>query len=136
MNTFSITEAVAPVYSHAFGRTLSIEELRHRTPAAPLTTNARRSARRRAPRPPDRRKGFAADARLVIPARSLPGSGQTGKKIPFAVDESTLSPVLLDATMRTSCNPAVRLGIACSNKNPVPTGIPGYSAATSARSRP
>jgi len=33
MNTFSIAEAVAPVYSHAFGRTLSIEELRHRTPA-------------------------------------------------------------------------------------------------------
>ena len=33
MNTFSIAEAVAPAYSHAFGRTLSIEELRHRTPA-------------------------------------------------------------------------------------------------------
>ena len=33
MNTFSIAEAVAPVYSHAFCRTLSIEELRHRTPA-------------------------------------------------------------------------------------------------------
>jgi hypothetical protein len=33
MNTFSIAEAVAPAYSHAFGRTLSIEELRQRTPA-------------------------------------------------------------------------------------------------------
>jgi S-DNA-T family DNA segregation ATPase FtsK/SpoIIIE len=32
----------------------------------------------------------------AFPARSLPGAGQTGKKIPFAVDESTLSPVLLD----------------------------------------
>ncbi len=33
MNTFSISEAIAPEYSHAFGRTLSIDELRHHTPA-------------------------------------------------------------------------------------------------------
>jgi hypothetical protein len=33
MNTLSISEAVAPAYSHAFGRTLSIDELRTRTPA-------------------------------------------------------------------------------------------------------
>jgi hypothetical protein len=33
MNTFSISEAIAPEYSHAFGRTLSIDELRHSTPA-------------------------------------------------------------------------------------------------------
>jgi len=33
MNTFSIAEAVAPAYAQAFGRTLSLEELRHRTPA-------------------------------------------------------------------------------------------------------
>jgi S-DNA-T family DNA segregation ATPase FtsK/SpoIIIE len=32
----------------------------------------------------------------AFPASSLPGVGQTGKKVPFAVDESTLSPVLLD----------------------------------------
>ena len=33
MNTFSISESIAPEYSHAFGRTLSIDELRHSTPA-------------------------------------------------------------------------------------------------------
>jgi hypothetical protein len=33
MNTFSISEAIAPEYSHAFGRTLSMDELRHSTPA-------------------------------------------------------------------------------------------------------
>jgi hypothetical protein len=33
MNTFSISEAMAPEYSHAFGRTLTIDELRNRTPA-------------------------------------------------------------------------------------------------------
>jgi hypothetical protein len=33
MNTFSLSEAIAPEYSHAFGRTLSIDELRHSTPA-------------------------------------------------------------------------------------------------------
>jgi len=34
MNTFSISEAIAPEYSHAFGRVLSMDELRHSTPAA------------------------------------------------------------------------------------------------------
>jgi hypothetical protein len=33
MNTFSLSEALAPEYSHAFGRTLTIDELRHSTPA-------------------------------------------------------------------------------------------------------
>ena len=33
MNTLSVSEAVAPAYSHAFGRTLTIDELRNRTPA-------------------------------------------------------------------------------------------------------
>ena len=33
MNTFSVSETIAPEYSHAFGRTLSIDELRHQTPA-------------------------------------------------------------------------------------------------------
>jgi hypothetical protein len=33
MNTFSISEAIAPEYSHAFGRTLSMDELRHSSPA-------------------------------------------------------------------------------------------------------
>jgi hypothetical protein len=33
MNTFSLSEAIAPEYSHAFGRTLTIDELRNRTPA-------------------------------------------------------------------------------------------------------
>jgi hypothetical protein len=33
MNTFSISEATAPEFSHAFGRTLSMDELRNRTPA-------------------------------------------------------------------------------------------------------
>jgi hypothetical protein len=33
MNTFSVSEAIAPEYSHAFGRTLTIDELRNRTPA-------------------------------------------------------------------------------------------------------
>jgi len=33
MNTFSISEAIAPEYSHAFGRTLSMDELRYSTPA-------------------------------------------------------------------------------------------------------
>jgi Domain of unknown function (DUF932) len=33
MNTFSLSEAIAPEYSRAFGRTLSIDELRHSTPA-------------------------------------------------------------------------------------------------------
>ena len=32
----------------------------------------------------------------VLPVRSLPGAAQTGRKIPFGVDESSLSPVLLD----------------------------------------
>jgi DNA segregation ATPase FtsK/SpoIIIE, S-DNA-T family len=32
----------------------------------------------------------------VLPVSALPSAAQTGKKIPFAVDESTLSPVLLD----------------------------------------
>jgi DNA segregation ATPase FtsK/SpoIIIE, S-DNA-T family len=32
----------------------------------------------------------------VLPVSALPGAAQTGTKIPFAVDESTLSPVLLD----------------------------------------
>jgi S-DNA-T family DNA segregation ATPase FtsK/SpoIIIE len=32
----------------------------------------------------------------VLPVSALPGTAQTGTKIPFAVDESTLSPVLLD----------------------------------------
>jgi DNA segregation ATPase FtsK/SpoIIIE, S-DNA-T family len=32
----------------------------------------------------------------AFPAAALPGVAQTGKKIPFGVDESTLSPVLLD----------------------------------------
>jgi hypothetical protein len=37
MNTFSVSETIAPEYSHAFGRTLSIDELRHQTPGvAPL----------------------------------------------------------------------------------------------------
>jgi hypothetical protein len=34
MNTFHVAESALPAYSHAFGRTLSIEELRNRTPAA------------------------------------------------------------------------------------------------------
>ena len=33
MNTFSVSETVAPEYSHAFARTLSIDELHRRTPA-------------------------------------------------------------------------------------------------------
>jgi len=33
MNTFSVYEAVAPTYAHAFGPTLSIDELRRHTPA-------------------------------------------------------------------------------------------------------
>ena len=33
MNILSVSEAVAPAYSHAFGRTLTIDELRNRTPA-------------------------------------------------------------------------------------------------------
>ncbi|HTZ28436.1 MAG TPA: type VII secretion protein EccCa [Streptosporangiaceae bacterium] len=32
----------------------------------------------------------------VLPVSALPGAAQTGTKIPFAVDESTLAPVLLD----------------------------------------
>jgi len=32
----------------------------------------------------------------AFPVTGLPGTAQTGKKIPFGVDESTLSPVLLD----------------------------------------
>ena len=32
----------------------------------------------------------------VLPVSALPGAAQTGTKIPFGVDESTLSPVLLD----------------------------------------
>jgi DNA segregation ATPase FtsK/SpoIIIE, S-DNA-T family len=32
----------------------------------------------------------------ILPVSALPSVAQTGKKIPFAVDESTLSPVLLD----------------------------------------
>ena len=32
----------------------------------------------------------------ALPVSALPGAAQTGTKIPFAVDESTLSPVLLD----------------------------------------
>ncbi len=32
----------------------------------------------------------------VLPVSALPGAAQTGTKIPFAVDESTLTPVLLD----------------------------------------
>ena len=32
----------------------------------------------------------------AFPVRALPGAAQTGTKIPFGVDESTLSPVLLD----------------------------------------
>jgi DNA segregation ATPase FtsK/SpoIIIE, S-DNA-T family len=32
----------------------------------------------------------------AFPLRALPGAAQTGTKIPFGVDESTLSPVLLD----------------------------------------
>jgi len=32
----------------------------------------------------------------VLPVSALPSAAQTGKKIPFAVDENTLSPVLLD----------------------------------------
>jgi DNA segregation ATPase FtsK/SpoIIIE, S-DNA-T family len=32
----------------------------------------------------------------VLPVSALPGAAQTGSKIPFGVDESTLSPVLLD----------------------------------------
>ncbi len=32
----------------------------------------------------------------AFPASTLPGAAQTGRKIPFAVDESTLAPVLLD----------------------------------------
>jgi hypothetical protein len=33
MNHSNVAESIAPVYSHAFGHTLSIEELRSRTPA-------------------------------------------------------------------------------------------------------
>jgi hypothetical protein len=33
MNTFSISESIAPAYAQAFARTLSIDELRHSTPA-------------------------------------------------------------------------------------------------------
>jgi hypothetical protein len=33
MNTFSVSETIAPEYSHAFGRTLSIDELHRQTPA-------------------------------------------------------------------------------------------------------
>jgi hypothetical protein len=33
MNTFNVAESALPSYSHAFGRTLSIDDLRHRTPA-------------------------------------------------------------------------------------------------------
>ena len=32
----------------------------------------------------------------ILPVSALPGQAQTGTKIPFAIDESTLSPVLLD----------------------------------------
>jgi DNA segregation ATPase FtsK/SpoIIIE, S-DNA-T family len=32
----------------------------------------------------------------VLPVSALPGAAQTGTKIPFGIDESTLSPVLLD----------------------------------------
>jgi hypothetical protein len=34
MNTLHVAESALPAYSHAFGRTLSIDELRNRTPAA------------------------------------------------------------------------------------------------------
>ena len=34
MNTFHVAESALPAYSHAFGRTLSVDELRNRTPAA------------------------------------------------------------------------------------------------------
>jgi hypothetical protein len=33
MNTFNVAESALPSYSHAFGRTLSIDDLRHRAPA-------------------------------------------------------------------------------------------------------
>ena len=34
MNIFHVAESALPAYSHAFGRTLSVDELRNRTPAA------------------------------------------------------------------------------------------------------
>jgi hypothetical protein len=43
MNTLNLNEAGSPVYSHAFGRTLSIDDLRHRSPAVFADTASART---------------------------------------------------------------------------------------------